>query len=184
MATRWAITLTAPMASLCVFAQRAIWLRLLPRRASSRVRSRSTSACATVQVRTRPIDRRTRSDSVKPAERALASHSARSASLARTFPKRRVRRSRRAVGVTGVRGGTAPRQPLPGTREAWPQRVGWLTHLKGARQPPGKRAGRPAVAGISGWRSLHTRTRRGPIPTVSTARIEAVSQDFQSRPKC
>ena len=26
----------------------------------------------------------------------------------------------------GVRGGTAPRQPLPGTREAWPQRVSWL----------------------------------------------------------
>ena len=31
-----------------------------------------------------------------------------------------------AVAVGGVRGGTAPRQPLPGTREAWPQRVGWL----------------------------------------------------------
>ena len=65
-----------------VLAQRAIWLRLLPMRASSRVRSRSTSACATVQVRTRPTDRRTRSDSVKPATRALACHSARSASLA------------------------------------------------------------------------------------------------------
>ena len=47
-----------------------------------RKRSRSTSACATVQVRTRPTDRRTRSDSVKPAERAFACHSARSASLA------------------------------------------------------------------------------------------------------
>ena len=32
----------------------------------------------------------------------------------------------------GVRGGTAPRQPLPGTREAWPQRVGWLTGAKTA----------------------------------------------------
>ena len=68
-----------------MFAHRAIWLRLLPTRANSRVRSRSTSACGTVQVRARPSDRRTRSDSVKPAERALACHSARSASLARTF---------------------------------------------------------------------------------------------------
>ena len=38
-----------------------------------------------VQVRTRPTERRTRSDSVKPTERALACHSARSASLTRTF---------------------------------------------------------------------------------------------------
>ena len=30
----------------------------------------------------------------------------------------------------GVRGGTAPRQPLPGIREAWPQRVGWLSLRK------------------------------------------------------
>ena len=29
----------------------------------------------------------------------------------------------------GSEGATAPRQPLPGTREAWPQRVGWLWHL-------------------------------------------------------
>ena len=36
----------------------------------------------------------------------------------------RTRRSR-ARG-TGVRGGTAPRQPLPRTREAWPQGVSWL----------------------------------------------------------
>ncbi len=54
-------------------------------RETCRVRSRSTSACATVQVRVRPTDRRTRSDSVRPADRALACHSARSASLARTF---------------------------------------------------------------------------------------------------
>ena len=33
--------------------------------------------------------------------------------------------SRRTVSG-GSKGGTAPRQPLPGTREAWPQRVGWL----------------------------------------------------------
>ena len=66
-------------------AQRAIWLRLLPMRATCRVRSRSTSAAGAVQVRTRPTDRRTRSDSVNPAERAFACHSARFASLARIF---------------------------------------------------------------------------------------------------
>ena len=45
-------------------AQRAIWFRVAPIRASSRVHLRSTSACAVVQECTRPIDRRTRSDSV------------------------------------------------------------------------------------------------------------------------
>ena len=66
---------TASAFALKVLAQRAIWFRFAPIRASSRVRSRSTSACATVQGRTR-------SDSVNPAERAFACHSARSASLA------------------------------------------------------------------------------------------------------
>ena len=36
----------------------------------------------------------------------------------------------------GVRGGTAPCQPLPGTREAWPQRVSWLIHLRVAQASP------------------------------------------------
>ena len=39
----------------------AVWFE--PIRASSRVRSRSSSACTTDQERTRPSDRRTRSDS-------------------------------------------------------------------------------------------------------------------------
>ena len=53
-------------------------------------------------------------------------------------PKRRVRRSRRAVAFVGVRGGTAPRQPLRGTRGVWPRRVGWLSGESGVRQarPP------------------------------------------------
>ena len=88
MATRCVTTSSASALALKVLAQRAIWLRLLPMRATCRVRSRSTSACATVQVRTRPTDRRTRSDSVNPAERAFACHSARSASLARIFNHR------------------------------------------------------------------------------------------------
>ena len=33
-------------------------------------------------------------------------------------------------GPVGGRGGGAHRQPLPGTREAWPQRVGWLSLRK------------------------------------------------------
>ena len=76
---------TASAFALKVLAQRAIWFRFAPIRASSRVRSRSTAACATVQLRARPTDRRTRSDSVNPEERAFTCHSARSASLARIF---------------------------------------------------------------------------------------------------
>ena len=33
-------------------------------------------------------------------------------------------------------GGATPRQPLPGTREAWPQRVAWLLHRKVLRASP------------------------------------------------
>ena len=64
----------APMRAIRESSQRAIWFRFAPIRASSRVRSRSTSAAGAVQVRTRPTDRCTRSDSVNPAERALACH--------------------------------------------------------------------------------------------------------------
>ena len=35
-------------------------------------------------------------------------------------------------GPVGGRGGRAHRQPLPGTREAWPQRVGWLMTANGS----------------------------------------------------
>ena len=72
MATRCATTSTTSASSLWILAQRAIWFRFDPIRASSRVRSRSSSACATVQVRTRPTDRRTRSESDNPTDRALA----------------------------------------------------------------------------------------------------------------
>ena len=47
-----------------------------------------------------------------------------------------------SIPVWGSRGsgGTPPRQPLPGTREAWPQRVGWLYRLNrgisASRGPP------------------------------------------------
>ena len=55
--------------------------------------------CATVQVRTRPTDRRTRSDSDNPTARALACHSAHSASLARIFTQT-ARPARRFLDVT------------------------------------------------------------------------------------
>ena len=42
------------------------------------------------------------------------------------FPSPSTASAHDAVAVGGVRGGTAPRQPLQGTREAWPQRVCWL----------------------------------------------------------
>ena len=83
MATRCATTSSASAFSLWVFAQRAIWFRFDPIRASSRVRSRSTLAAAAVQVRVRAIARRNNSDSGTPAAAALARHSASSASLTR-----------------------------------------------------------------------------------------------------
>ena len=103
MATRCVTTSSASAFSLWVLAQRAIWFRFDPIRASSRVRSRSSSACATVQVRTRPTDRRTRSESDNPTERALACHSARAHDA--PFPY---------LPDRGRRGPKPPRQPLPG----------------------------------------------------------------------
>ena len=99
-----------------MFAQRAIWFRFEPIRASSRVRSRSNSVCATVQVRTRPTDRRTRSESDNPTERALACHSARSALLARIFTQT-LRRALMMLptSLMGVQGCMAPLgSPCPG----------------------------------------------------------------------
>ena len=97
MATKWATTSTASASEAKVLAQRAIWLRLLPMRATCRVRSRSTSAAG---------------------------------ALARREGRRRASpppvTSARARASLGDRRGGVPRQPLPGTREAWPQRVGWL----------------------------------------------------------
>ena len=159
MAIRWPITSTASTVPVWVFAHRAIWLRLFPMRATSRVRSRSTSACGTVQVRARPIDRRTRSDSVKPAERALG------------VPLRTLRVAGADLhpnGATGAHGapfpcrgseGAQPPPALRGTREVWPRRVGWLTTSNGRKPALGgaaetasrgtaRNSVRRAVAGI------------------------------------
>ena len=129
MATRCAATSSASAFSLWILAQRAIWFRFEPIRASSRVRSRSSSACATVQVRTRPTARRTRSESDNPTARALACHSDRSASLARIFTQTLRCSFTMALFLLldGDRRGLAP-SPVPAGdhAHAWPQRVGWL----------------------------------------------------------
>ena len=93
----------ASIAEVSVLAQRAIWLRLLPMRATCRVRSRSTSAAG-----------------------ALARREGRRRASPPPVTSARVRASR------GDRRGGVPRQPLPGTREAWPQRVCWLMTANGS----------------------------------------------------
>ena len=82
MAIRWPVTSTASTAPLWVLAQAGGLVEVV---ADARQLAGALAldlGVRQVQVRTRPTDRRTRSDSVKPAERALACHSARSASLA------------------------------------------------------------------------------------------------------
>ena len=81
--------------------------------------------------------------------------------------------------LRGVRGGTAPRQPLPGTREAWPQRVSWLKHVSPRLRcrHSGRERTRPGVVGArSLWRfrsagSIADPARLGVVPTPGTPRI-------------
>ena len=83
------------------------------------------------------------------------------------------------AGSRGVEGGTAPRQPLPGTREAWPQRVGWLKHVSPRLRcrHSGRERTRPGVVGArSLWRfrsagSIADPARLGVVPTPGTLRI-------------
>ena len=73
-------------------------------------------------------------------------------------PKRRVQRSRRVVAVAGVRGGTAPRQPLRGTHEVWPRRVCWLSHLSGVRKARSRQPQMPRIKrAASAFRRAHAR---------------------------
>ena len=101
-----------------MFAQRATWFRLLPMRATCRVRSRSTSAAAAVQVRVRAIACRSRSDSGTPTAADLARQAARSAGDTRAWIST-VRRS--AISAPrGRSGGNGPRSPVKpeGARDA------------------------------------------------------------------
>ena len=77
-------------------------------------------------------------------------------------PRWHVQRSRCAVAVVGVRGGAAPRQPRSGTREAWPQRVCWLSRLSGQIRPPTRevpKADRPPPAAPPTRRATATASR-------------------------
>ena len=63
----------------------------------------------------------------------------------------------------GVRGGTAPRQPLRETHGVWPRRVGWLSHQtvdKPALRPPSKPF--PRAARDGGGRAV-----AGKLPDLS-----------------
>ena len=80
-------------------------------------------------------------------------------------PKRRVRRSRRAVAVVGgQRGHSPPPGPLRGTRRAWPRGVGWLSRLSGQIRPP--------MRGTLGRQNRHVPTVKGTDSgRVNNARI-------------
>ena len=174
MATRWATISTVSTFALKVLAQRAIWFRFAPIRASSRVRSRSD-----LGVRHGP--------GAHPAHRPA--HQIRQGQPcgarlgvplgtlrlagADLHPHVASGAPHGAVAVGGVRGGRAPRQPLPGTREAWPQRVGWLSRRSGQTRPP--------TVGTLGRQNRHTRILRSPPYAVSTTGKEAMSQGFQRR---
>ena len=84
----------------------------------------------------------------------------------------RARTPQRSAGVLRDRRGGAPRQPLPGTRKAWPQRVGWL---------PSAKPTRPPTPGTLGRQYRHTRTLTRPFQAVSTTAEEAMSLEFQRR---
>ena len=112
------MTWTASAPPLWVLAQRAIWFRLLPIRANSTARARSTSACATAQVWVRSMARRTRAERLRPARRAFVCHSARSD----LHPDGSLRLAHGGSSSgTGVPGGRPdpPGKPLPGGGSPW-----------------------------------------------------------------
>ena len=159
MATRRATISTASAARLWVLAHRAIWLRLFPIRETWRVRSRSTSAAGTDQVRVRAIARRISAESGTPAAFALARQSADSSGVRRTAtktgrrlaigmrrqganggdaPARAIHRSAGQLGIEGAESLASPRV-IPG--------VCWLPGISGQN--------RPRERGILGCRNRH-----------------------------
>ena len=105
-------------------------------------------------------------------------HSARSASLARIFthtscPAPLMCRCR----WEGQRGLSPPPGPA-GTREAWPQRVGWLTCLT---CPPCAEQTRRATLGNLRGQNLHTTTWRRLLFAVSTVESGRISQEVHPR---
>ena len=177
IAMRWPITSTASTAPLWVLAHRAIWLRLFPMRDTCRVRSRSTSAAGTVQVRVRAIARRIRAESGTPAAFALLRQSADSSGVRRTAtrigrrlaigqrrhggnggdaPARAIQRSAGQLGIEGAESLASPRV-IPG--------VCWLPGLSRARQARGRRVRNPATVAADAV-AKHLRERFGePVQT-------------------
>ena len=160
-----------------MLAHRAIWFRLFPMRDTCRVRSRSTSAAGTVQVRVRAIARRIRAESGTPAAFALARQSADSSGVRRTAtrigrrlaiglrrlggkgadaPARAIHRSAGQSGIEGAESLASPRV-IPG--------VCWLTDLRRAKHRRGRRARDPATAAAEAV-TEHLRERFGePVQT-------------------
>ena len=98
-----------------------------------------------------------RADESPPSKRRpTAFPQPRSAALARpAFTMRRCR-------CGGQRGRSPPRQPRSGTREAWPQRVCWLSRLSGQIRPPTRevpKADRPPPAAPPTRRATATASR-------------------------
>ena len=125
MAIRWPITSTAsdrPLVGICPpgdLVEVVADARQLPRALALHSRRAARSMCAPGRATGAPDPT---ASSLRSAPWRATRHAPRR--WRGPSPKRRVRRSRRAVSVVGVRGGTAPRQPLRGTRGVWPRRVG------------------------------------------------------------
>ena len=119
---------------------------------------RSTSTCPTVRGRTRPTDRRTRSDTASSPRGARLGVPFRTLRLlARIFT-----RARTAITMRPCRGieGASP-SPAP----LYPQGVAWLPGLSRAKHPRGRRARNPATAAADAV-TEHLRERPGePVQT-------------------
>ena len=162
MAMRWAITSMASTAPLWVFAHRAIWLRLFPIRETCRVRSRSTSAAGTVQVRVRAIARRISAESGTPVAFALARQSADSPGVRRTATRtgRRLANGRRRH---GGKGGDAPARAI--------HRSAGQSGIEGAETLASPWV-IPWLPGLSGVRQARRRRIRDPSPAAANAAAE------------
>ncbi len=80
----------------------------------------------------------------------------------------------------GGRGGTAPRQPLPGTHEAWPQRVGWLSHRN---WPPAVASITPGIPGREGGASSRLSVADRPWSTQPRYPIRRPARYAQHSPQ-
>ena len=97
---------------------------------------------------------------------------------------------RRAVSVSGVRGGTAPRQPLLGTRGVWPRRVCWLSVLSRPRQTRPERprrlrlnaSHRPLRRAHAARGSRPGLPSRTPLPTRRPPRLFSIRWRMSSAP--